>query len=146
MKWQHWLNLQVQWSQWYNPIAHHRKLKKHYTKFSTTMVVHCLASTNKGSLKAQACSIHMGITAANSFPLRFHLSGINSVEVEQLCYNDVGHIILNRATAPDNPLHRDQYIVTQTSQHNPVKPILVTRPRPNTCTKYSAIVRAGKAD
>lgn len=108
------------------------------------MVVHCLASTNKGSFKAQACSIHTGITAANSFPLRFHLSGISSVQVEKLCYNDVGHIILNRATAPDNPLHRDRYIVTQTSQYNPVKPILVRRP--NTCTKYSAIVRAGKAD
>jgi hypothetical protein len=38
----------------------------------------------------------------------------------------------------------DRYIVTQTSQYNPVKPILVRRP--NTSKKYSAIVHAGKAD
>jgi hypothetical protein len=125
MKWQHWINLQVQWLQLYNPIPQHRKLKKHCTKFSTTMLVHCLVSTNKGLFKAQACSIHMGITAANGCPVRFHLIGINSVEVEQLCYNDVGHIILNGASAPNNSLHRDRYIVTQTSQYNPVKPFLV---------------------
>jgi hypothetical protein len=83
-----------------------RTALKRYTKFSTTMVIHSLASTNKGSFKAQTCSIHMEITATNSFLLRSHLSGINSVQVEQLCYNDVGHIILNRTTAPDNPLQR----------------------------------------
>jgi hypothetical protein len=105
------------------------------------MVVPCLASTNKGSFKAQACSIHMGITAANSFLLRFHLSGINSVEVEQLCYNDVGHIILNRATAPDNPLHGDIYSHTNLTIQSSK-----THPSKEANTKYIAIVRAGKAD
>jgi hypothetical protein len=55
-------------------------------------------------ISAQSRSIHMGIRAGTNFPLRFHLSGIDGVKIQQLCNNNVSHIILHRATAPDNPL------------------------------------------
>ena len=68
----------------------------------------------------------MGIRAGNRFILHFHLSGIDGVKIEQLCNNDVSHIILHRATAPDNPLHKHRYMAnghTDGTLHT-VKPLV----------------------